>query len=264
MNKRTLLAAAALSMTAVTTLTACGDDKKTDDKGAGDSVSASATPSPAKPADPFKGLTGSQISEKARVAMTKLDSFKVKGGMTTDGKQMTFDFAVAKKGDCQGTFTVGGAAADVRQAGGATYMKGDEKFWQQMGGEEGSSAEETKALTELLKGRWLKMPSGKGQADDQFPFCDIDTMFEKDKDEARLTRGADTQVNGTSAVTLTGKDGAETQTLLVAAEGEPYALRMAVKGGKEPGSFDFLAFNEPVTVTAPPAGEVMDTSKLGG
>ncbi|MBL1104565.1 hypothetical protein JK361_08140 [Streptomyces sp. 5-8] len=262
MTKRTLLATAVLCVTAVTTLTACGDDKKAEDKGAG--TAASATPSPAKPADPFKGLTAAQISEKARVAMTKLDSFKVKGGMTVDGKQMTFDFSVARKGDCQGTFTSRGASADVRQAGGQTYMKGDDKFWQQMGGEQGSSAEETNALTELLKGRWLKMPAGDGQADDQFPFCDIGAMFEKDKEETRLTRGADTEVNGTPAVTLTGKDGAETQTLLIAAEGEPYALRMSAKGGKEPGSFDFSAFNEPVTVTAPPAGEVMDPSKLKG
>ncbi|MER6261622.1 hypothetical protein ABT203_18865 [Streptomyces sp900105245] len=256
MSKRTLMAAASLCATAVMALTACGGEKKADGKGSGDSNSATA--------EAFKGLSAAQISEKARVAMAKLDSFKVKGAMSTDGQHMTFDFAVAKKGDCQGTFTTGGASAEIRQVGDAAYMKGDEKFWQQMGGEDGSSSKDTDALVEMLKGRWFKMPAQDVKADDKFPFCDIETMFEKDEKEGHLTRKEDTEVNGTPAVTLTGKDGAATQTLLVAAKGEPYALRMTVKGGKEPGSFDFSAFNEPVTVTAPPAGEVMDPDKLKG
>ncbi|MEU6670415.1 hypothetical protein [Streptomyces sp. NPDC046727] len=262
MNNRTLLATAALCATAVMTLTACGGDKKDDSKGAGNSATAS--PSPTKSAKPFEGLTAAQISEKARVAMTELKSFKGKGNMRSDGEQVTFDFAVAKKGSCQGTFTSGGASAGFREVGGATYMKGDEKFWQQMGSEDGSSSEDTKALVELLKGRWFKVPAEQAKEDDKFPFCDIDGMFEKDEKDSRLTRGADTEVNGKPAVTLTGKDGAETMTLLVSAEGEPYALRMTVEGGKEPGSFDFSAFNEPVTVTPPAADEIVDLEKLKG
>ncbi|MGW2046972.1 hypothetical protein ACWCPF_17585 [Streptomyces sp. NPDC001858] len=249
-------------MTAVVTLTACGDDKKPAAKEAGDAVSA--TPSPTKPADPFEGLTPAQISEKARVAMVKLDSFKVKGDITTDGERMIVDFSVASTGDCQGTFTTGGASADVREVSGVSYMKGDEKFWQQMGSEDGTSPEETAAITEMLKGRWFKMSAEDAKADDKFPFCDVATMFEKDEEDSQLTRGADTEVNGTPAVTLTGKDGAATLTLLVAAKGEPYALRMTHEGGEEPGTIDFSAFNAPVTVTPPPPGEVMDPEKLTG
>ncbi|WP_030737084.1 hypothetical protein [Streptomyces sp. NRRL S-31] len=260
MTNRTLLATAALCVTAVVTLTACGDDKKADSKDAGDSASSSHT----KAADPFEGLTPAQISEKARVSMTKLESFKVKGNMTSDGEHITFDFAVARKGYCQGTLTTGGASADIRQVNGAVYMKGDEKFWQKTGSDEGSSAEETDALIELLKGRWFKMPSAQADADSKFPFCDIGKMFEKDEKEGPLTRGADTEVNGTPAVTLKGKDGAQKQTLFVSAKDEPYALRMTAEGGKEPGSFEFSAFNEPVTVTPPPPGEVMDPEKLKG
>lgn len=60
---------------------------------------------------------------------------------------------------------------------------------------------------------------------------------------------AETEVNGSRAVTLMGKEGAETQTLFVSAEGEPYVLRMTGVGCKEPGSLEFSAFDEPVTVT---------------
>ncbi|MEU6595549.1 hypothetical protein ABZ923_41220 [Streptomyces sp. NPDC046881] len=250
------MATASLCVTAAMALTACGEDKSADVKAEGGSASATA--------EPFKGLTAAQISEKARVAMKKLDSFKVKGNMTTDGEHVTFDFAVAKSGDCQGNFSTGGASAEIRQIGDTAYMKGDEKFWRQTGSEEGSSSAETDALIEMLKGRWFKMRAQDAKAEDKFPFCDIGTMFEKDEKDGHLTRKAGTEVNGTPAVTLQGKDGAATQTLLVAAKGEPYALRMTAEGGKEPGSFDFSAFNEPVTVTAPPAGEVMDPEKLAG
>ncbi|MEU2286065.1 hypothetical protein ABZ614_29725 [Streptomyces sp. NPDC013178] len=260
MTNRTLLAAAALCATAVVTLTACGGDKKADAKEAGTPAPTSATPSPAKP---LEGLTPAQIAEESRLAMTKLKSFKVKGGVSSDGEEMTVDFTVAAKGSCQGTFTSGGASADIRKVGGAMYMKGDEKFWQQTGSEEGSSSEETNALTELLKGRWFKLPAGDAKAD-EFPFCDVTMLFEKDTDEIPITRGAEAEVNGTHAVTLTRKDGAETMTLLVSAEEEPYALRMTNEGGKQPGSLEFSAFNEPVTVTPPPASEVIDSEKLKG
>ncbi|MFF3468829.1 hypothetical protein ACWCQN_46095 [Streptomyces sp. NPDC001984] len=259
MTNRTVLAAAALCTTAVVTLTACGDDKKADAKEAG--TPASATPSPAKP---FEGLTPAQISEKSRLAMTKLKSFKVKGSMTIQGKEMAFDVAVGEKGNCLGTFTREGVAADLRWVGDYTYMRGDEKFWQQTAKEEGASSEETTALTELLKGRWVKSPAGSANTDGEFPFCDTATIFTKDKKESRLTRGAETEVHGTHAVTLTGKDGAATQTLVVSAEGEPYALRMTEEGGKEPGTLEFSAFNEPVTVTPPPADQVIDLDKLKG
>ncbi|MEU9243433.1 hypothetical protein [Streptomyces sp. NPDC048385] len=239
------------------TLTACGDDKKADAKEAG--TPASATSAPAKP---FAGLTPDQISEKSRLAMTKLKSFEVKGAMTVQGKEMTFDVAVAGKGNCLGTFTREGAAADLRWVGDHTYMKADKKFWQQTAREEGSSPEEANALTELLAGHWFKAPVGSGEADDEFPFCDAATIFTKDKKEGPLARGAETEVNGTHVVTLTGKDGAATQTLFVSAEGDPYALRMTEEGGKEPGTLDFSAFNKPVTVTPPPAGEVVDLKKL--
>ncbi|MFE1315897.1 hypothetical protein [Streptomyces sp. NPDC058755] len=240
------------------TLTACGGDKKADAKEA-DNNPASATPSPAKP---FEGLTPAQISEKSRLAMTKLKSFKVKGSMTSHGEEMTFDFTVVAKGDCRGNFTHAGASAELRMVGGHTYMKGDKKFWQQTGRKEGSSPEEINAITEMFKGRWFKVPAKAAKADDRFPFCDTAMMFKRDKKDGRLTRGAETEVNGSRAVTLMGKEGAQTQTLFVSAQGEPYVLRMTAVGGKEPGSLEFSAFNEPVTVTPPSASEVIDLDKL--
>lgn len=43
-------------------------------------------------------------------------------------------------------------------------------------------------------------------------------------------------------MTPTAKDGVTTQTLGVAAAGEPYQLRMITKGGGEPETVEVLAF----------------------
>ncbi|MGP2437876.1 hypothetical protein [Streptomyces sp. JW3] len=242
MNNRTLLGAVLLCVTAMVTLTACGEDKK-------------AAPSPA---EPFEGLSAAQISEKSRLAMVGLKSFRVKGDMTSEGKEMTVDVVVAGKGNCLGTFGVEGGTVRVRWLGGATYLKGDKAFWQQSAGEGSMSSEQADALVEVIEGRWLKESS----AEEEFPFCDTTTMFTKDKTDSSLTRGDDTEVDGTQAVTLKGKDGAETRSLVIAAQGEPYALKMITKGGDEPQTVEFSAFNKPVTLPSLSADEVMDLNEL--
>ncbi|WP_145878023.1 hypothetical protein [Streptomyces sp. BK340] len=246
--------AAALCVTAAVTLTACGDDKKANAEVAGHS--ASAAPSPAKL---FEGLSAAQIAGKSRLAMTKLKSFRVKGGRTSHGVEMTVDFTVAGKGSCQGTFTVAGAHTELRVVGGHRYMKGDKKFWQQSGRRKGSSPQETNALAEMFKGRWFAVPEQAAKEGDDFYACDFNA-FEKD---SPLHRGAETEVDGIPAVTLTGKEGSGgTRTILVSAKAEPYPLRVTVEGGTAPGSLEYSAFNEPVTVTPPPADEVLDFDKL--
>ncbi|MFJ5643689.1 hypothetical protein [Streptomyces sp. NPDC093223] len=258
MNKQTLLGMAGLCVTAAVALTACGGGTGTGAHRAGAAVSAA--PSPARP---FEGLSPAQIAERSRVVMTNLKSFRAKGTVTTDGKNMTVDMVVAGKGNCLGTFGFHGGKGQIRWYGGDTYMKGDKTFWTEVGGgEKGVSPQQAAAVSELLAGRWLKTPAGSTDTDDEFPFCDTASIFAKDTSDSSLTRGADTSVDGRSAVTLTGKDGAATRTLVVAAEGQPYQVRITAEGGEEPQTLELSAFNKPVTLTPPSAGDVLDLDKL--
>ena len=223
-------------------LTACGEDTKADAKVAGDSVSASASPT-----TPLEGLSPAEIASKSRLAMTKLRSFRMKGTGTAGGKEMTLDVAVAGKGNGLGTFGIRGGTGQVRWYGGYTYMTGDRKFWHALvGEEEGVTSQQVDSFVSWLAGRWLRKPVGSTGGDDAFPFCDTNLMFPKDTSDSRLTRGADTEVNSTRGVTLTGWDGVTARTLVVAGEGEPYCLRMSIKGGEEPQAFEFSGFNKPV------------------
>ncbi|MEU9382392.1 hypothetical protein AB0D38_16020 [Streptomyces sp. NPDC048279] len=258
MSKQTLLGMAGLCVAAAVALTACGGGTGSGPQKAGTAVSA--TPSPSKP---FEGQSAAQIAAKSRVTMRNLKSFKAKGTLTSEGRRMTVDMVFAGKGNCLGTFGFQSGTGQIRWYGGDTYMKGDKKFWQLLAGDQkGVSPQKAGAISELLSGRWLKMPAGSMDTDENLPSCDAAAIFTKDSPDSSLARGADTSVNGRRAVTLTGKDGAATHTLVVAAEGEPYQLRMTTKGGGEPETLELSAFNKPVTLTPLSADDVLDLGKL--
>ncbi|MEU9863249.1 hypothetical protein AB0D99_20495 [Streptomyces sp. NPDC047971] len=250
---------------AVAGVTGCskgGDTKADGDK---KEPAASATTTQA-PVDPFKGLDADAIADRAVTAMKGAPSLRMIGDGKADGQQMKIDLAVDDKSACVGKMTIDGATADLLQANKVMYMKGDDKFWQSMAKSEGAPAEEGDAMAELLKGRWMKMSDGN--AGELADMCDLNSLIkemDKDKSERKgMTKGADAEVDGLPAVTLTkNKGNGETLTWYIAKEGEPYVLKTVEAGGKEPGTLVFSDFGKPVTATAPPADQVMDPSKLG-
>ncbi|KQX58754.1 MULTISPECIES: hypothetical protein [unclassified Streptomyces] len=253
---RKLWATATICVALVAGVTGCSQDK---DKAA---------------ADPFAGLTADAIAEKAVATTKTATSLRMNGTGKTDGQDMTTDFTLDSKGSCKGSMSSGAGGegkAEILRTGGFTYMKGDDAFWRSSSGEEGASADEAGAMSALLKGRWMKMPS-EGDDNDLGSLCDLKTMIkemdeENKGDRTGLTRGEDADVDGTAAVTLTKKKGAETTTFYVAKEGKPYVLRVVGAGGKEPGTVTFSEFDKPLTVAAPPADQIVDMAelaKLGG
>jgi hypothetical protein len=261
---RKIWVAAMVCAATVVGVTGCskGDDTTAkDDK----KPVASATTSQA-PVDPFKGLDADAIADRAVQATKAATSLHMVGDGKADGEQMTLDLALDNKGACTGKIGTKGATADLLQADKIMYMKGDEKFWQVTAGEDGASAEEGKAMAELLKGRWMKM--SKTNAGELADLCDLNALMkemDKDKSERKgMTKGADTEVDGRPAVVLTKKkSNGETLTMYVAKEGEPFILKTVEAGGEEPGTVVFSDYNKPVTATAPPADQVMDPEKLG-
>ncbi|MEU3687185.1 hypothetical protein [Streptomyces narbonensis] len=220
-----------------------------------------------KAADPFAGLTADAIADKAVEATKAATAFHMNGKGKTEGEDMTVDLSVDSKGSCKGTMEAGkGGKAEMIGTGGVSYMKGDEAFWGSTTGGEGDSSEEAGAMTALLKGRWMKMPAGDEGPD---AFCDLKTIVkDMDEDTPRkgLTRGDDADVDGTPAAVLTKKGTkGETTTFYVAKDSaKPFVLRVVEAGGKEPGTVTFSDYDKPITVTAPPADQVVDMAELAG
>ncbi|GGT39738.1 hypothetical protein [Streptomyces purpureus] len=224
---------------------------------------AAPTPSP----DPFKDLSADEIGDRAVEATQSATSLRMSGRGVSDGQTLDLDFSVNDQAQCTGKLTVEGGVAELRQAGGDTYMKGDEKFWRASMTSQGMPEAQIGPTIELLKGRWLKIAPGQEGSTDLAGVCDLKALLAdlgKDEDDRTgLTRGADTKVNDTPVATLVKKkaDG-ETTTVYVAKEGKPYIVQIVKKGGDEPGTMLLSDFDKPVKVVLPPADETVDLEKL--
>lgn len=224
-------------------------------------------------------MTPDAIAEKA-VGVTKAaNTVKVSGAGISDGEHMALEVTVTRQGDCSGKATVKGGTVHLLKADAKSfYMKGDEKFYRAIAQKDGTPKRKADAMIEVLKGRWMKMPAdapakskkshGKASGDGMGEFCvlsEIVAGMDDDKgDRTGMTKGADTVVAGVPAVTLAKKksDGS-TVTMYVAKQGPARLLKVAETGGDEPGTVTFGDYDKPVTITAPPADQVMDLEKLG-
>ncbi|MEV5428616.1 hypothetical protein [Streptomyces sp. NPDC052701] len=214
--------------------------------------------------EPFAGLSGEEIADRAMRATTGASSLRMKGDIPDEegGGTIRLDLALNKKGDCAGTMRVDGEGeAELIKTGDTLYMKYDEEFLRAQG--EGEPKEDTDAAVALLAGKWTKMSAKGADAEDITGFCDLDTVLGGAEDgRSDATRGETTSVDGRPAIVLHERDGKDTYTAYVATEGEPYLLRIDSRSDKDPGSLTFSDYDEPVPARKP-GGEVVDLDALG-
>ncbi|AXL89073.1 hypothetical protein C4J65_12705 [Streptomyces sp. CB09001] len=230
---------------------------------AGASASASA------PDEPFAGLTGAEISERALKATTGARSLRMTGSVPDDesGGTIEIDLALDRRGDCAGTMGLNGQGeAELIKTGDTVYLKYDERFLRAQS--KGEPQADTEALVSLLAGRWTSMSADGADAKEMAGFCDLDKLLEDaggsgDDTPTKVTRGKATTVDGKPAFTLYETDGSERNTVYVATEGEPYLLRFESGSKREPGALSFTGYDEPVPA-ASPSGEVLDLDGLTG
>ncbi|MGV9286459.1 hypothetical protein [Streptomyces sp. NPDC003719] len=266
--RRTTLVALCLVATTTAGLAGCQsgtDDDRSGGSGTPATASASKPASKAASADPFAGLTGAEIADRAVEATTGARSLRMTGDVPDDesGGTIRIDMAMDRQGECAGTMSMDGQGqAELVRTGGTLYMKYDEKFLRAQS--EGEPQADTDAAVAMLAGRWTRMAADGQDAKDMTGFCDLDTMLgEMEGAGQDVTRGASTTVGGTPALVLHEKDGADRNTLYVATEGKPYLLRFDSASKQDPGTMTFSAYDEPVAAKAP-SGTVLDLDALGG
>ncbi|GAA2590066.1 MULTISPECIES: hypothetical protein [Streptomyces] len=228
-------------------------------------ASASASASKAAAAEPFAGLTGKEIADRAVEATSGARSLRIAGDVSDDesGGTIRIDMAMDRQGECAGTMSLDGQGeAELIKTGDTLYMKYDERFLRAQS--EGEPAAETDAAVDMLAGRWTRMAATGQDAKDMAAFCDLDGMLGDAEGAGQdVTRGERTDVDGRPALLLHEKDGADRNTLYVATEGKPYLLRFDSESEKDPGTITFSAYDEPVAAKAP-TGDVLDLDALGG
>lgn len=245
--RRTTLAALCLAATTAVGLTGClpGQDK-----------------ADSKP-EPFAGLTGGEIADRAVDATTAASSLRVTGDVPDDdaGGTVHLDMALNKRNECAGTMRLDGGKADLIKTGDTIYMRYDEAFLRAQS--KGEAEAEVDAMVDMLAGKWTKTSATGEDAMDIASFCDLDTMLGGAADvNSDATRGKTTIVDGTPAIMLREKDGKERYTVYVATEGKPYLLRVDSASAGDRGTLTFSDYDEPVPAQKP-SGEILDLDELG-
>lgn len=260
---RRAAATALLISTAMITGTACGPS--TTDTGAQRPQSAS--PSPAKPKDAFDGLSGEQISERARTALGGAKSLRFTGsGPDDQGRSYTMDISMDQTGSCRGTITQpDGGALKLIKKDSSVYLNGDEKFWRSsLAAAKKATTRQVDTIVKTIKGRWMKVDKKTARAMTRQDFCDLGTLAKKiEGDSAAMERGADIERAGRPLAVVYNREGTEVTTVHVAKTGEPYPVEISTTGGGElPSSIVLSEFDKPVD-TSPPAGDqLLDMNKL--
>jgi hypothetical protein len=255
------LSCAALALAA----TACSSSAKSSDAAPAPSASAvapsdasSAPASAAASAGPdLSTMSGDQILKASEAAAAAAQSVKIDMQTVDSSGTTKVKVATDTRSGCTGTITMPGkGTVDVVQdQTKTTYLKPDDTYWKSLGG--------AKAVT-LFHGRWLTGPASDPAMSGMIGFCDIKALVAQMDDGSKVTKGQATTLNGQPAQTLTttAQDGTKS-TLWVAAQGAPYPLQAT--GGNGAGNTDKMTltdYNVPVTVTAPPADQVVDIAKL--
>ncbi|MET8659921.1 hypothetical protein [Streptomyces griseus] len=206
----------------------------------------------------FAGVSGPEVVNKAIKRTNGVESLRIGLDMTTSDGPVKADFATSLGGDCTGTMTMGGTGTmEVRKTGDTVYTKLDEALLREQS--EGEPKADVDAAVKLIAGRWMESKASEPETKDTIEFCDLKGLLaEFEEGDSAARKKGPTTVAGKPALRLTEKEGKETFTIDVAAEGDPYILRVASRGGEEPMTMNLSEFDEPVVVEKPAAKDIVD------
>lgn len=227
--------------------------------GCADSIAGTGAPASAPsrtvggaPADNgIAALSESAILAKAQAALGSAKSVRVRLAASNASKGAAFDIRYAGT-KATGTFaTAPGQTLELRRLGESVYLKGSQLFWSENMGEGAAT---------LLTGKWLKTSMTDKRFGEMSQLLDLSKGFLNPDGE--IAKGERKTVRGTAAIGLV--DRSDGSILYIATTGPAYPLQTVPKSSTAGGTIDFLEYGRPVSVQAPPAELIIDTSKLPG
>ncbi|WNF30419.1 hypothetical protein RI138_28330 [Streptomyces sp. C11-1] len=217
--------------------------------------------------DDIDSLSAEEIVDRSRDALLGVSSLHLsaRGSLDGSGSDVSLDLTLDREGNCAGGVDMGDeGSVEIVKRGNDVWLKPDAAFWETHVPIGGS------AFDAILDGRYMKAEADHPRLLTVTEVCDLDTFRELIEDNAdvadrgTLTKGERTEVNGAPAVPVTRAEGRERVTAYVAAEGEPYPVRITVRDASEEGTVNFSGFNRPVPTATPSADETVDVTALLG
>ncbi|MFF7274498.1 hypothetical protein [Streptomyces griseorubiginosus] len=210
-----------------------------------------------------------ELADQAKKNLLDAESVRLRltdrsaGTRTSRTQPVSMDLALDQDGNCAGTMRMGsgGGSVEIVKRGAEVWMKPDIAFWKaQVPGGQGD------AVAELLKNRYLHGSTRDAMLKGLADTCDL-TSFQKDvtadsSDAERLTKGAETKVDGTDVIPLKGTSEGKRVVLYVTSDTPHRLVRATQKGDGTDMTLSFSDYGRPVPSKTPSADESVDVNRL--
>jgi hypothetical protein len=202
-------------------------------------------------------LPGAAIMSRAKAALLAARSVRLIGYVAGGGGLLAIDIRIKGRQGGVGFVKINGHQVDMIRIGSVLYIRADEAFWRSAG----ASARDAALLTR----KYVRLRVGHGQtAADLASFTDIASLagvlFPA---SSMIIKGAHRTIRGVEAVGVTAVNDSR-NTTYVALTGQPLPMRVVPRGKTADLSLNFVDYGKPVTLAAPPAGQVIDGGALPG
>ena len=206
-------------------------------------LALAATAAPA--GNPFARLTADQIAKKAETDLKAASSFHYHGSGKASGQTVSISMSVTHQG-CTGGISAGREGGFAIVAIGKTvWIQPNDKFWEFAG--------IPASLLPTVHGKWLAVTgTGSNSLTAAFaPFCNASKLVSALGPKLTgLVKGKTIKISGHRALQL--RNGTGSESIYVSISSKPEILRIG-----DNGTLNFSAYGARVTLTPPPASDVI-------
>jgi hypothetical protein len=216
-------------------------------------------------ASALAGLSPDQIVQKAVNDLKVATSVQINGNVVSSGSNIAVDVTDVAAQGCKGTIGLGASGsatpagtatsgtADIVEVDSTVYMKLDESFFKNLS--------LPSALFGQVTGKYIKV-TAKSDLASFAQLCDAQTLASSfDKEATGFVKDGTATINGQPAEAFKQPTNSGSGIVYISESSTPQIVRLL--GPANEGKIDFSNYNAPVTITAPPASEVIDGSKFG-
>jgi hypothetical protein len=242
------LAGVALAGASCLAVTACAGSASSSP-----SAAPAARTAAASPVDPLKALTGRQVETEAIANLKAASSVRVAGTVPISGTSVTVNLGIKHGSGCTGTIAAGSqGSVKLIVIGKVVYLDPDTQFWKAEAGTGASAA------SALVDGRYIKATTGKDGLSSLASMCDLPQLIASGKVSVSASKRAVTTLHGVRVLPLKVSDNG---VLYVTDTSKPEIVEIYAPGS-DAGMLTF-SVGVPVTLTPPPASQVIDGSRVG-
>ncbi|WP_034268291.1 hypothetical protein [Actinospica robiniae] len=199
-------------------------------------------------------LTQAQLTAKIKTALDAATALHMKGTMTDSGQATSMDMQLNKDGSVQGTVEVQGMSMPIISVDGVTYLQFTAGYIKMM--EQSAGGGVADSYFTKYENKWISSKSSTG-ADMTSGLGDVsfDSMSKQmiDNADEKYTYLSTSTLNGTPVALYKDVDKTDgTATVYFPLNGPALPIKL------DAGSKGVMTFtwNQPTTITAPPASEV--------